>query len=60
RVHRPSCYTADGNDRLIVSPGAIDMAGMIITPREEDFEKITSEDIRRIYREVAFESQTSI
>ena len=60
RAHRPSCYTAEATDRLIVSPGAIDMAGMIITPREGDFEKITSEDIRRIYREVAFESQTSI
>ncbi len=52
RAHRPSCYTAEGESQLLVSPGAIDMAGVIITPREEDFEKITAEDVKRIYGEV--------
>lgn len=55
RRHRPNCYFADGETKIMVSPGAIDMAGLIITPRREDFEKITSEDISKIYKEVAFE-----
>lgn len=54
RAHRPACYYSDGEDRLTVSPGAVDMAGLIITPREEDFGKITPEDVAHIYREVAF------
>lgn len=54
RAHRPSCYTAEGEERILVSPGAIDMAGVIITPREEDFRKITEEDIIKIYNETGF------
>lgn len=52
RAHRPSAYFEEEPERLIVSPGAIDMAGVIVTPRREDFEKITAGDIRRIYAEV--------
>lgn len=55
RAHRPKCYTAEVEERILVSPGAIDMAGIIITPRPEDFEKITSADVERIYREVALQ-----
>ena len=38
--HRPDAYFAEGEAQMMVSPGAIDMAGLIITPREEDFSKI--------------------
>lgn len=48
--HRPDCYFAtDEQKRIMVSPGAVDMAGLLILPREEDFEKITADDIRSIY-----------
>ena len=43
--HRPKCYH-DGT--CLVSPGALDMAGLIITPREEDFRHLTEEQIRGI------------
>jgi len=52
RKHRPDCYYAEGEKRIMVSPGAVDMAGVLILPRLEDFEKITSDDIRKIYDEV--------
>lgn len=51
--HRPLCYEAKGHTQLLISPGALDMGGMMVTCREEDFDKITAADIRRIYREVA-------
>lgn len=54
KAHRPDCYAADGDEGLMVSPGAVDMAGIIITPREADFEKISPEDVKQIYREVAW------
>ena len=49
--HRPACYSATGDQQLLVSPGALDMAGLIVTPRKEDFEKITEKDICQIYQE---------
>lgn len=52
--HRPACYTATGGDQLLVSPGALDMAGLLVTPRKEDFYKITESDITQIYKEVAY------
>ncbi len=46
--HRPDCY-----GQVMVSPGAIDMAGLIITPREEDFRQITAEQAVSILQEVS-------
>ena len=51
--HRPSCYFAEGGEQIFVSPGALDMAGLIVTPREEDFNKIDETDIKKIYKEVS-------
>ena len=52
--HRPACYTATEGEQLLVSPGALDMAGLLVTPRKEDFDKITESDITQIYKEVAY------
>lgn len=51
--HRPTCYTAEDETQRLVSPGALDMAGLIVTPRREDFENLTEEEIRQIYKEVS-------
>ncbi len=48
RKHRPSCYP-----QLMVSPGALDMGGLLVMPREEDFESLTAEKAEAILREVA-------
>lgn len=50
KAHRPSCY-GTGAGRHLVSPGCIDMAGVIIAPRSEDYESLTADDIRSIYSE---------
>ena len=52
KKHRPDCYYAEGPDQLLISPGALDMGGLLITPREEDFRKITPERASQILREV--------
>ena len=51
--HRPNCYYAEGADQFIISPGALDMAGLIITPRQEDFERLTPEKALGILSEVS-------
>ncbi|MBQ7514536.1 MAG: DUF4922 domain-containing protein [Prevotella sp.] len=53
RKHRPACYTAEGDAQYIISPGAVDMGGLIITPREEDFRGLTPELIVGIYKEIS-------
>ncbi len=53
RKHRPNCYYAEGAEQAIVSPGALDMAGLIITPRQEDFNSITAERATSILQEVS-------
>ena len=53
RKHRPDCYTAEGDAQFVISPGAVDMGGLIITPREEDFRKLTAEQMIAIYQEIS-------
>lgn len=50
--HRPSHYFEMGERQIIVSPAAVDLGGLMITPRKEDFEKITKEDVAEILRQV--------
>ncbi len=57
RRHRPACYDADDNTRMVISPGALDMAGLMITPRQEDFERINSAIACDILREVAISKE---
>ncbi len=52
RRHRPKCYTAKDESQMIVSPGALDMSGMIITPRKEDFDALTADKAVAILKEV--------
>ena len=49
KKHRPNCYS----EELMVSPGALDMGGLFITPREEDFHKLTPEWAVEILKEVS-------
>lgn len=53
KAHRPRQFYEEGKRQLLVSPGAIDMAGLIITVREEDFNKIRKEEIVDIYSQVS-------
>ncbi|MBQ9649831.1 MAG: DUF4922 domain-containing protein [Prevotella sp.] len=55
--HRPDCYYAEGDEQYIISPGALDMAGLIITPRQEDFERLTPEKALSILNEVSLSKE---
>ena len=51
---RPWQFSAeDEKDRLIISPGSVEMSGIFITPFEEDFKKITKGDIVDIYEQIS-------
>lgn len=57
KAHRPSCYPVDPHHpnpgEFLISPGAIDMAGLMIVPRENDYLRLNEDDIIKIYQEVA-------
>lgn len=53
KKHRPDCFSAKGEEQILVSPGALDMAGLLITPREEDYLKLTEEKAKAILQEVS-------
>ena len=50
--HRPSFYGTEGKDCMLLSPASVDMGGVFITPRPEDFERMDADIIRRIYNEL--------
>lgn len=57
KQHRPSQFFAEGEKQILLSPASVDLGGVIITPREEDFNKITENDIRSIFAQVCMSDQ---
>ena len=55
--HRPDAYFAEGEAQMMVSPGALDMAGLIITPRKEDFNKINLDKATALLRECGISAE---
>jgi hypothetical protein len=53
KKHRPTHYFREGEDRILLSPAAVDYGGVCILPLEEDFEKVTKENITEIFQEVS-------
>jgi hypothetical protein len=55
--HRPSCYFAEGDAQLIISPASVDIGGLIITPREKDFRRVDGAVVREVYSEVTLSEE---
>jgi ATP adenylyltransferase/5',5'''-P-1,P-4-tetraphosphate phosphorylase II len=56
--HRPSQYFESGEKQILLSPASVDLGGVMITPREEDFIKITEDDVLDIFQQVCFDTQS--
>ena len=52
KKHRPSFYGTEGSECMLLSPASVDMGGVFITPRREDFERIDLDIIRRVFDEL--------
>ena len=46
-------YSAEGDDRLTMSPGAAEMAGFFVAPKEEDFAKLSDRLLTEMIDEVS-------
>ena len=58
KAHRPTQFFATGDKRILISPGSVDFGGVFITPRREDFDKITKENIVDILSQVCVNQNT--
>lgn len=56
--HRPHNYSSSGADHLAMSPGCADLAGVYVTTREEDFDKLDVGLLSQVVREVAASEET--
>lgn len=54
-AHRPKCYGSGIGQRMI-SPGCIDMAGVLIAPLKKDFDEISQEEVQKIYSECGLDT----
>ena len=53
KKHRPDCYFAKDQNKLLISPASVDLGGVFITPVESDFNKVNGEMIKTIIEEVS-------
>ena len=51
RKHRPECFFRNDERQRLISPGALDMCGLLIAPRREDFDLLTPGEARDILRQ---------
>ncbi len=50
--HRPSMYFAQGEEKILISPAAVDCGGVLTTPLEKDFHRLTADAVREIFGEI--------
>jgi ATP adenylyltransferase/5',5'''-P-1,P-4-tetraphosphate phosphorylase II len=51
--HRPSFFFEPGEKKMLISPAAVDLGGVIITPVEKDFRAVTKEHLVQMFDEVS-------
>lgn len=58
KAHRPDHYFAHGEKQLLISPGSVDLGGVFVVPRKEDFDKITKNDVVDILAQVSLDDES--
>lgn len=56
-TQHPSHFFRNDEKRIVVGPAAVELGGVLILPRKEDFKKITQKEITEIYDEVSIEPE---
>lgn len=55
---RPSHFFRTDEKQIIVGPAAVELGGVLVLPRKEDFEKITKKEVIEIYEEVTINNKS--
>jgi hypothetical protein len=56
--HRPELFYKDDLEKILISPAAVDLGGLVITPREVDFKRVNEELLQKIFNEVSLDQKT--
>jgi hypothetical protein len=56
--HRPKVYDLTAKDQVLISPAAVDLGGLIVTPLEKDFVSVDAKLVEEIFTEVSLDGQT--
>lgn len=59
RRHRPALFYREDETRLVLTPAAVEMGGLIIAPVERDYHRLDEKMIREIYEEVSLDEETA-
>jgi len=54
--HRPGVFFLPGNERILISPGLVEMGGIMVTPAEKDFHIVDHALVQEIYKEVSVDA----
>jgi Domain of unknown function (DUF4922) len=55
--HRPECFFKEDPQKILISPAAIDLGGVVVSPREEDFVRIDKDILNQIFKEVSLDQE---
>jgi hypothetical protein len=58
KAHRPSQFYETGDKQILFSPGAVDFGGLLVLPREEDFNKLTNDDVSDMFSQLTLSDDT--
>lgn len=58
KAHRPSCYSRQDELQRLISPAAVEMGGLVIAARQEDFNLLTEAELGAIFSEVSCDDET--
>lgn len=58
KSHRPSCYFRQDNQQRLISPAAVEMGGLVIAARQDDYTALTEEEVETIFKEVSWDDET--
>lgn len=58
RELRPWQFFAEGEDKILFSPGSVDFGGLLVTPRKEDFERYTPHLLTDLFGQLTLTDET--
>lgn len=58
RQRRPWQFFAEGGEKILFSPGCVDMAGLIVAPRKEDFERYDKATLADLFGQVCIDTES--
>jgi hypothetical protein len=57
--HRPASFFAEDDSKMLLSPGTLDIAGLVVVPLEDDFRRIGKEHLVQMYTEVSVSAEVA-